>query len=51
MPSPAIRRKSSAICAARRELVAVGVGRERAVGHAFDEEALVAGAQKFTVRE
>ena len=33
----------------RRELVAVRVGRERPVGHAFDEEALVAGAQKLSV--
>ena len=32
------------------ELVPVGVGRERPVGHALDEEALVAGAQEFPVR-
>ena len=49
MPSSAIRRKSSATCGRARELVAVGVGRERAVGDALDEEALVAGAQKFPV--
>ena len=32
-----------------RKLVAVAVGRKRAVGDAFDEEALVAGAQKLSV--
>ena len=51
MPSSAIRRKSSATCASGGKLVAVGVGRERAVGDALDEEALVAGAQKLPVRD
>jgi len=34
----------------RRELVTLGVRRERTVGDTFDEETLVARAQKFPVR-
>ncbi len=33
------------------ELAAVGIGRERAVGHAFDDESLVADLQKLAVRD
>ena len=34
----------------RRELIALRVGRKRPVGHTFDQEAIVADAQEFSVR-
>ena len=34
---------------ARRKLITVGIGRKGAVGDAFDEEAVVAGAQELPV--